>query len=212
MPGNGCPPWQEAGGVRRVGGALGQERNVPAADDVRALWRAGRFEEARLALVQATERSVYRFLKAMVRDEDLAQDLAQDTFVRAFQSLGSFRGEARLTTWILAIARNLAVNRARRNRLENRWVVAIEDSPEVADTRAALGAAEPRLMAALEELPAPQREAVLLYYVEDLRIDDVARLTGRPANTVKSDLYRARVSLRQALEDTGSPGLRPAGD
>ncbi len=198
----------EAAGVPRVGGALSEELDLPAAEDVRALWRAGRIEEARLALVRATEGSVYRFLKGMVRDEDLAQDLAQDTFVRAFQSLGSFRGEARLSTWILAIARNLAVNRARRARLEKRWVAPLDDSPDVADPRGSFDVAEPRLVAALAGLPLAQREAVLLYYGEDLGIDDVARLTGRPANTIKSDLHRARATLRAALD---APGGSAAG-
>jgi len=186
------------------------------AEDVRELWRAGRIEEARLALVRATEQSVYRFLKAMVRDEDLARDLTQDTFVRAFQSLGSYRGEARLTTWILSIARNLALTRVRRAKLESRWVVAMEEPPDVADARAEPVAGEPRLVAALAALPAAQREAAVLYYVEDLGIDEVARLTGRPGNTIKSDLHRARAALRAAMEDPpgGSAGVeeRPRSD
>ncbi len=154
-----------------------------------------------MALVKATERSVYRFLKAMVRDEDAAQDLAQDTFVRAFQSLGSFRGEAQLTTWILAIARNLALNRARRAKLERRWHVVTDAPPDVADARADVEPVEPRLTAALATLPLHQREAAVLYYVEDLGIEEVARLTGRPPNTIKSDIHRARATLRAALEE-----------
>ena len=154
-----------------------------------------------MALVKATERSVYRFLKAMVRDEDAAQDLAQDTFVRAFQSLGTFRGEAQLTTWILAIARNLALNRARRAKLERRWHVVTDVPPDVADARADVEPVEPRLTAALAALPLRQREAAVLYYVEDLGIEEVARLTGRPPNTIKSDLHRARATLRAALEE-----------
>jgi RNA polymerase sigma-70 factor, ECF subfamily len=157
-----------------------------------------------LALVNATGPSVYRFLKAMVREEDVAQDLTQDTFVRAFQSLGSFRGDARLSTWILSIARNLALNRARRARLESRWRVAMPR--DVADPRAELEPVEPRLAAAMAELPAPQREAVVFYYVEDLGIEEVARVTGRPMNTIKSDLHRARAALRAAL---GEPVGRP---
>ena len=65
---------------------------------------------------------------------------------------------------------------------------------------------------ALAGLPPPQREAVVLFYVEDLGLDEVARLTGRPVNTIKSDLYRARASLREAFEESGSTEPRPAGD
>ncbi len=124
-----------AGRVPGRGGALGEEENLPAADDVRALWRAGRVEEARLALVRATHPSVYRYLKAMTRNPDVAEDLTQDTFVRAFQALGGYRGESRLTTWVLSIAHNLALNRARRLRLENRWFAPMEAPTDVADPR-----------------------------------------------------------------------------
>lgn len=191
-----------------AGGALSQDLNAPTAESVRALWKAGRVEEARAILVKATEQSVYRFLKAMVRDEDVAQDLAQDTFVRAFQSLGGFRGEARLTTWILTIARNLAFNRARRMKLERRWHVVTDELPDVPDHRAVVDRGEPRLMAALAELPSSQREAVIFYYVEDLGISEVARLTGRPPNTIKSDLHRAREAMRAALGVHAEPSAR----
>jgi len=183
-----------------VGDTLSQESDPPAAE-IRALWREGRIEEARLALVHETQHSVFRFLKAMMRDEDLAQDLAQDTFMRAFQSLGSFRGEAKATTWILAIARNLALNRSRRLRLEQRWQQLTDQPPDLADREAVPEPGEPRLTAALAALPSAQREAIVLYYVEDLGIDDVARITGRPANTIKSDLHRARAALRAVLEE-----------
>lgn len=184
------------------GGTLSQDRDAET-ESVRALWQAGRIEEARLTLVRAVGPSVFRFLKAMVRDEDVTADLTQDTFVRAFQSLGSFRGDANLTTWVLSIARNLAWNRGRRARLESRWRVPIEPPEDVADPRAVMSVGEPRLAEALAQLPAPQREAVMLYYVEDMAIEEVARVTGRPTNTIKSDLHRARAALRTAMEERG---------
>jgi RNA polymerase sigma-70 factor (ECF subfamily) len=190
-------------------GGLTQERAAPVGKDVPALWREGRIEEARLLLVHTTQRSVYRFLKAMVRDEDAAQDLTQDTFVRAFQSLGSFRGQATPTTWILTIARNLALNRARRKKLENRWQVTMDSPPDAADTRAVIESGEPGLMTALWALPPAQREAMVLYYVEDLGINEVVRLTGRSTNTIKSDLHRGRATLRAALEESTGPSTRP---
>ncbi len=60
-------------------------------------------------------------------------------------------------------------------------------------------------MAALASLPRAQREAAELYYVEDQGVEEVARLTGRPANTIKSDLRRARAALRSALEPPAGP-------
>lgn len=147
---------------------------------------------------------MYRYLKAMVRDEELARDLTQDTFLRAFRSLGGYRGDAQLATWMLAIARHVAFNRARRRRLEERWHVVTGALPEVPDPRSVADSRDPLLLDALAALPAAQREAVALYYLEDLDVDAVAHLTGRPANTVKSDLHRARAALRAVLGEPGT--------
>lgn len=193
------------------GGPLASEENPSATEDVLTLWRAGRVADARLVLVRATRASVYRYLKAMVRDPHVAEDLVQDTFLRAFQALGSYRGESRLTTWVLVIARNVTLNRARRLRLENRWFVRMQAPAEVVDPRGAPELREPRLLAALTALPRAQREAAELYYVEDMDIEEVARLTGRPPNTVKSDLHRARAALRTALGEPAAPATDAPG-
>lgn len=129
--------------------------------------------------------------------------------MKAFQGLGSFRGDASPTTWILSIARNLALNRIRRQRLESRWrwtpcdLRTTGDLPDVADPSGdpLSSLPEPRLRTSLQALPPPQREAVILFYLEDLPVEEVARLTGRPANTIKSDLRRARQALLAALAD-----------
>ena len=187
---------------------MSREQDAPTGEQIRALWAAGRIEDARRALVEMAGQSVYRFVKAMVRDEHLAQDLAQDTFLRAFQSLGSYRGEAEVTTWVLAIGRRLVLSRARRSRLERRWQVVTDALPEAASGRGIVEPADPKLMDAVAALPLRQREAVVLFYLEDLGVEDIARLTGRPANTIKSDLHRARAALRLEL---GEAPRSPAG-
>lgn len=193
---------------------MSREQDAPTGGQIRALWAAGRIEEARRALVEMAGQSVYRFLKAMVRDEHVAQDLAQDTFLRAFQSLGSYRGEAEVTTWVLAIGRRLVLSRARRSRLERRWQVVTDAPPDAAGGRGIVEPADPKLMDAVAALPLRQREAVVLFYLEDLGVEDIARLTGRPANTIKSDLHRARAALRLELgEAPRSPaGAEPAAE
>ena len=187
---------------------MSREQDAPTGEQIRALWAAGRIEEARRALVEMAGQSVYRFVKAMVRDEHLAQDLAQDTFLRAFQSLGSYRGEAEVTTWVLAIGRRLVLSRARRSRLERRWQVVTDAPPDAVGGRGIVEPADPKLMDAVAALPLRQREAVVLFYLEDLGVEDIARLTGRPANTIKSDLHRARAALRLEL---GEAPRSPAG-
>lgn len=164
-------------------------------------------EEARLRLFEATRESVYRFLKHLVRDDEEAADLFQETYLRAFAAIDSFRGESSATTWTLTIARNVAFSRMRRQRLEGRYRVVVEEPPDVpdpgmADAHRAEEAridVDRRLLEAVQRLSHPQREAVLLYYLEDRAVEDVARITGRGANTVKSDLRRAREALKRFI-------------
>jgi RNA polymerase sigma-70 factor (ECF subfamily) len=169
---------------------------------------AGRTEAARLALVAATKDAVHRYLRHLLRNDPAVDDLFQDAYLRAFRSLEWFRGESSPTTWMLTIARNTALNRIRRLKTERTWTTVTDDPPDVADPgveteREAMNLrahAEPRLQSALDRLPVAQRDAVLLYYVEDQPIDEVARITRRTANTVKSDLRRARLALRVLLD------------
>jgi RNA polymerase sigma-70 factor (ECF subfamily) len=166
-------------------------------------------EAARLRLFEATRDSVYRFLKHLVRNDEEAADLFQETYLRAFAALESFRGEASPTTWMLTIARNLAFNRMRRRRVEARYRVPVEEPPDVPDPAAALARragdaridVDRRLKDAVRRLSPAQEEAVLLHYLEDRSVEEVARITGRGVNTVKSDLRRAREALRAHLDE-----------
>ncbi|TPW17186.1 MAG: ECF subfamily RNA polymerase sigma-24 subunit [bacterium] len=191
-----------------------EARDVPAAD-VRRLLQDGRMEEARLALVTATRDSVYRFLRHMLKDDSAVEDIFQDSYLRAFRALDLFRGDSSLTTWMLSIARNTALNRIRRQRTEKTWQSSVEEPPEIADPAAASNMraldirtrSDRRLLAAMDRLSPAQREAVLLFYVEDHPVEEVARITRRTANTIKSDLRRARLMMRQVLEETVDGGI-----
>jgi RNA polymerase sigma-70 factor (ECF subfamily) len=178
------------------------------AEALREHLAAGRIEAARLALVAATKDAVYRYLRHLLRNDPAVDDLFQDAYLRAFRSLEWFRGESSPTTWMLTIARNTALNRIRRLKTERIWTTVTDAPPDVADAAALAErdavdlrlATDRRLLPALDRLPVAQREAVLLYYVEDQPIDEVARITNRTPNTVKSDLRRARLALRALLE------------
>jgi len=182
--------------------------NADSAALVRQLLQDGRTPEARLALVSATKDSVYRFLHHMMKGDAAVDDIFQDTYLRAFRALDWFRGDSSLTTWMLSIARNTVLNRLRRLRTERTWQDTVQVPPEVADPRAEADTraldlktrADRRLLAALDQLSPAQREAVLLFYLEDRPVDEVARITGRTANTIKSDLRRARLVMRQVLD------------
>jgi RNA polymerase sigma-70 factor (ECF subfamily) len=153
--------------------------------------------------VEETQDSLYRFLRHMLRDEEAAREVFQDTYIRVLRALGSFRGDASLTTWVLTIGRNVALNRIRRARGKEDRNVSLDELQETVPA-AVLEPGDPpatrSLIAAVDGLPANQREAVLLYYVEDRPVAEIAKMTGRTPNTIKSDLLRARKRLRKELE------------
>jgi RNA polymerase sigma-70 factor (ECF subfamily) len=171
-----------------------------AAVAVRRLLDAGDREGAYASVVEATRDSLYRFLLHMVRDEDAARELFQETYLRVFRGLEGFRGDAKITTWVLTIGRNQVFNRHRRGKLVEAHMKPLEHE----DAHAGEGPeAEPvsrSVLEALDDLPEAQREAVYMFYAEDLSVAEVARLTGRPINTIKSDLWRGRQHLRRILD------------
>ena len=169
------------------------------ADTVRRRLAAGDREGSYAEVVESTKDSLYRFLLHLLRDEDAARDVFQDTYVRVFGALEGFRGEAGITTWVLTIGRNLAFNRLRGRRLREDRARSLEAGMEIASPPAGDPATR-SLLAAVADLPETQREAVLLFYGEDCPVAEVARVTGRPINTIKSDLWRARQHLRKRLE------------
>jgi RNA polymerase sigma-70 factor (ECF subfamily) len=167
--------------------------------------RGGDREDAYREVVEETKDSLFRFLLHLLRDEDAAREVFQDTYIRVFRALEGFRGDSSITTWVLTIGRNVALNRIRQRKTREDRTRSLDDFEEGAPSIAVTDPEEPvmtrSLVAALGELPEAQREAVMLYYVEDQPLAEVARLTGRTVNTVKSDLLRARKRLRQTLED-----------
>src|SRR5262245_14952371 len=177
-------------------GTLDPPQNVT--EQVRRQWASCDRRGAYALAVASTQDSLYRFLVSVLRDDDAAREVFQDTYVRVYRGLDGFRGEASLTTWVLRIGRNLAWNRHRRAKTRH----AVETSFEGADIDPPAPERERHdaLHAALTQLPDPQREAVLLFYMEGFAVEDVARITGRPPNTIKSDLMRARANLREHLE------------
>lgn len=140
---------------------------------------------------------VYRWLRNLCGDAEAAQDLTQQTFARAWQALDGFRGEARLSTWLHRIAYHEYTHwlRARRD------CVGLEYAADIADLRAVQGLKTVMLRRALAELPVEQRETFLLYYVQELSVEEAAVVLDVPAGTIKSRLFSARRRLRELLDD-----------
>ena len=156
---------------------------------------------------------VFHFLCRMVGNEDDANDLAQETFVRVFKSRNSFRAGERFSTWLFTIAANLARNHFRwRSRHPN---VSLE--MENAETEQTLGSMLPSdapapneltlaaeraaaVRAAVSQLPEDMREAIVLCEWEELSMAEAATILETTPKTVESRLYRARGILRERLK------------
>jgi RNA polymerase sigma-70 factor (ECF subfamily) len=143
---------------------------------------------------RSTAPVVYAFCLRMLHDPDDAADAVQQTYVNAWRSRKSFRGESRVTTWLLTIARRMAyrVTRHQKRRPDT------EVPADLADARAH----HPETVAleqAVSALPKRMRLAVTLFYVHDRSIAETAEIMGVAAGTVKAHLDAARRRLRRSL-------------
>jgi RNA polymerase sigma-70 factor (ECF subfamily) len=166
-------------------------------------------------LVRRHKDRVYNVVYRFVGNHEDAVEVAQEVFVRVFDGLAGFRGEARLTTWLYRIAANLARNRVRdskrRGRDRGTSLEALEEaapgvaaqasaSPHGPDEDAMAAETQAALQECLDDLPEPCRTAFVLRVMEDLSYEEIARVMECPRGTVKSRLNQARRLLREALE------------
>lgn len=176
-----------------------------------------RDERAFNELVEAYGDRVYRLLYRMLGRREEAEDLTQEVFVQVFKSIGSFRGDARIGTWVYRIAVNTCKNRAKYNARRH---AGQQDELDSASERGALGAAkgwtsgesaEPDQVVegyqlehivkdCITALDADFREVLVLRDVEDLSYEEIQEITNLPEGTVKSRLHRARSMLRALVE------------
>lgn len=162
---------------------------------------AGAFPE----LVRRYQDRVYRFLLRLTRSPDDARDLTQDTFMRAYQHLASWKHNAAFRTWLFRIARNAAFDLLRRGKVVE-FVELDEDAPVEDSADGPLAAVELReryrmLEAALARLPTEQREILLLREIEELTYEEIAQVLELNPGTVKSRLARARAALIDMVKD-----------
>ncbi len=149
-------------------------------------------------LVRRHQSTVRGLLRQLTRtDVSLADDLAQETFLRAYKNIRSFRGEARFSTWLYRIAYNCFREDARRRK----ELVGIDEAQWQAehDPQTANPALRHDLMQALQLLPLHERAAVLLCCQNGLSHEEAARVLEIPLGTVKTNVLRGREKLKRAL-------------
>ena len=157
---------------------------------------------AERALYDAHVDRVFRLAYRFTGDDELARDCTQDTFIRAFERLASFRGEARFSTWLHAIATSVALNALRKvKRFRQRET----DLDAASGLSVASREAEPdlkrRLARAIDDLAQGYRAVFLMHDVEGYTHEEIGAALGIEAGTSKAQLSRARAKLREALAD-----------
>jgi RNA polymerase sigma-70 factor (ECF subfamily) len=174
-----------------------------AADEQPLLQRAREGDRSAFRmLVERHIRGAYDVAYGFVRDRDIADDIVQDAFLRAFDGLGGFRGDARFSTWLHRIVVNLSLNRVKRERTKAAREVPILTAMPLAVTAGVDGSAadvRSHLERALHELPTLQRAVVILRHYEGLSTEQVSRILQCSEGTVKTHLFRGLRKMREKL-------------
>jgi RNA polymerase sigma-70 factor (ECF subfamily) len=169
------------------------------------------------ALVKHYQSRIYNHVARMAQDAFEAEDLTQETFLRAYQALPRFRGESSFPTWLYRIASNLAIDASRRRRLRQVQTISydeplddqeyalardlVDDFSRTPGEEMASSALRLQVWSAIAELPEKLRPVVILYDLQGLSYNEIARLLGCRLGTVKSRLFNARCQLRDKLRE-----------
>jgi RNA polymerase sigma-70 factor, ECF subfamily len=173
-------------------------------------------------IMRRNNRRLFRAARGIIGSDWEAEEVVQDAYVRAFRALGAFREEAALGTWLTRIVINEAQGRLRGRRetlplteLDEKTMGEIIQFPSGAlnadpERQAAIGEIRILLEGAIDALPVPFREVFILRQVEGLSTEETAAALSIETETVKTRLHRARIRLRQALQDQLAPSLKDA--
>jgi len=190
--------------------------NWPTLTDQEVVLRArAGSERAYRELVRRYERPIFSLIYRMVRDRELAEDLAQETFVKALNALDSYRPEYKFSSWIFKISNNAAIDHLRRRELDT---LSLEGSPHAATPDAIeatalqigdrgetpLDVVEAKELGgeieqAIARLRPEYRQCILLRHVDGRAYEEIAEILDLPLGTVKTYIHRARNELRLHL-------------
>lgn len=197
----------------------------PDDDDLELVRRARERDEGAIrAIMQANNRKLYRIARGILRNDGEAEDVVQETYVRAFTHLESFRGDARLATWLARIAMNEALGRLRRQRPSVDWttleepgalnaqiiqfpVSATSDDPEKTMAQREM---QHIVEQAVDELPEAFRIVFITRVIEGMNVEETAEILDIKPETVKTRLHRARAMLRENVEKKIGPVVMEA--
>lgn len=164
-------------------------------------------------LVRRYQKLVYNVIFQMVQSHETAADLTQETFLKSFRALATFRSEAKFKPWILRIASNTTLNHIRDSKAKAHGSLEelLEENPlaeppsaENVEAEVELRFSQAMLAEALLSLPERHRQVFVLRYQHDLSYADIATVVDEPETTIKSLLFRIREKLRKMLVEQSS--------
>ena len=177
-----------------------------------------RDEVAIRSIMQANNRRLYRLARGILRNDAEAEDVVQETYVRAFTHLGEFRGESSLATWLARIALNEALGRLRRQRPGVEWtslppgaleaqIIQFPNSAPSGDPEKSMAQRQIQHVVehAIDELPEAFRIVFITRVIEGMNVEETAEMLGLKPETVKTRLHRARAMLRDNVEKKIGP-------
>lgn len=148
-------------------------------------------------LVRAYQAAVWRLVHQLVRDRQLAEDVTQEAFLRAYRFLPRYRGDSRFSTWLLSVARNCAMDELRRYERRQRLVERLRARPQQPAWDQSVGVEVHDVLAAL---PPELREPIVLIDMLGTSYAEVAVILKTPVGTIKSRVHRGRLMLAEALQ------------
>jgi RNA polymerase sigma-70 factor (ECF subfamily) len=159
-------------------------------------------------LIEKYTPQIYGFLLRMIKSESDADDITQDTFIKAWRKIGTYRVGENFRGWLFSIAHNSAIDWLRKKKKqfvfsdfdrdeENSFVESIPDIAPLADELVARMQDKVVVEKYLEELSPQYREVLLLHYTNEFTFDEIGKLLGKPLNTVKSQHRRALAQLKK---------------
>ncbi len=190
--------------------------NLSSASDHEVVQRArAGHEDAYRELLRRYQRPVFSLIYRMVRDRELAEDLAQETFVKVLNALDSYRSEFKFSSWIFKIANNAAIDHLRRRQLDT---LSLDGAPQATTPERVEATAlqvSDRGESPLQEMEARElgsaieqaigklrpeyRACIILRHIEDRPYEEIADILDLPLGTVKTYIHRARAELKDAL-------------
>ncbi|HKZ01444.1 MAG TPA: sigma-70 family RNA polymerase sigma factor [Pyrinomonadaceae bacterium] len=196
--------WEITGLKRRSNSHTGALMN--SSEDLITRARAGEQDAFRL-IFERYAKPVLSFIYEMVGERDLAEELAQETFVRAFKNLGRLRDDTKLATWLFGIGKNVARESLRSKRKEKQSHCELDAAVLESETNSRVSPSEDlfgreldtAIRKALDTLDDDRRLVFILKVYQQCRYDEIAEITGFSVGKVKTDLHRARVELRRRL-------------